>query len=203
VQALIQSGCEKIELWKPVGPQRRSDEAESALEREIFRQHLRRAGKTCDTTSIKTDLETLRRGIIPYETHSEQGFRIACETFGDSSSTQSLGSKMMPDGILVTDDMMTVGLLRALQLLNLRVGKDIIVATHSNLGSPVLSDYEDVLIRLEIDPSRIVRAMFDILETLLRGEIPAAQNHLVTPKTRWPIPHEKPHCPCLPLKTAE
>ena len=78
-----------------------------------------------------------------------------------------------PDGIVSVDDMLTQGLLMAMDRHGLRVGRDVHVATQSNRHSPALLGWEPAITRIEFDPAEIVSTMFDALEALLRGETPA------------------------------
>jgi hypothetical protein len=51
-------------------------------------------------------------------------------------------------------------------------GKDLQIATHSNRGTTVLSPYEAVLIRLEIDPAQVVNTMFSAISDLMNEQTP-------------------------------
>lgn len=79
-----------------------------------------------------------------------------------------------PDGILSVDDMLTQGLLMAMGRSGLQAGRDIHVATQTNRYSPALLGWEKTITQIEFDPAEIIGTMFEALETLLRGEVPAA-----------------------------
>lgn len=68
--------------------------------------------------------------------------------------------------------MMAQGALTAMEKLGVRAGRDIQVVAHSNKGSTILQGYEDDITRLEYDPHDIAVAMFEVLDTLMRGETP-------------------------------
>lgn len=95
----------------------------------------------------------------------QQGYELAMEVFGDATSPK-------PDGLIVLNDMVTLGVLTALRKLGLQAGKDVKIATHSNTGTSTLFGYTDDMIVLESDPADIVREMFTMLDTLLEGNEP-------------------------------
>jgi DNA-binding LacI/PurR family transcriptional regulator len=74
-----------------------------------------------------------------------------------------------PDGLVIVDDMMARGALSTLASMGVRVGQDVHVATHASRGSHVLHDFAPAITQLEIDPTRIVEAMFAMLEDLMSG----------------------------------
>lgn len=87
-----------------------------------------------------------------------------------------------PQGLVCLDDLMTRGALVAMQKLNIRLGQDVQIATHSNRGSSVLHGYENELTRLEIDPNAIVTSMFACLKALLMGEATAPHTIYIGPQ---------------------
>jgi DNA-binding LacI/PurR family transcriptional regulator len=89
-----------------------------------------------------------------------------------------------PDGLLITNDILTRDVMPALQKLEVVANRDIIIASHANTDSPVLRPYEDDLTLIEYDSGEIVQAMFDQLETLLRGESVTERNITIKPKVR-------------------
>ena len=52
------------------------------------------------------------------------------------------------------------------------------MATQANHGSRTLLGWQKALTRIEFDPADIIAAMFDALESLLRGEEPASAQSL-------------------------
>ena len=109
--------------------------------------------------------------------HQEQGFALAQRLFPPSRQDA-------PDGLLIMDDMVTLGVLAHLRQRGLRPGKDVSIVTHANVGSSVLFGYERELDRIEVDPQDIVRAMFCLLDDLLAGKAPAEIVVTVPPQTR-------------------
>ena len=87
------------------------------------------------------------------------------------------------DGVVVNDDMMTLGVLAAAKKLGLTVGSDLKIATHANKGSSALSEQESALTLMEVDPNEFVEAMFGTLERLMAGEV-SAKPVLISPKLR-------------------
>lgn len=90
-----------------------------------------------------------------------------------------------PDGILSCDDMLTLGLIGAFHEANVPLYGPIRIATHANVGSPVLLGWEKDLILLEVDPSQLVSLLFDLLKPALRGEALRAGLHPVPITIRY------------------
>ena len=112
--------------------------------------------------------ESLRDEIVggtPYISHQEEGYGAVMRAFSDSSPIR-------PDGLVIVNDMMTLGVLAALRQIGIRPGIDIQIASHSNPGSPVLYGWENQLLLWQVDPEEIVTAMFAILDRLMAGETP-------------------------------
>ena len=110
----------------------------------------------------------------------EQGYETACAVFAAGENR----GETRPDGILIVNDLMTLGVMKALENLGLEVGRDIQIATLANAGSPILTDYEDRLIRLEFDAQEVTAELFAMLETLMRGETIAQPSVKVAPHLR-------------------
>ena len=87
-----------------------------------------------------------------------------------------------PQGIVCLDDDFTRGALVEMAKMGVRPGVDVQIATHTNRGSDLLYGYEDVLIRLAIDPARVAANMFDVLETLMRGDMPDEPVRSIAPE---------------------
>lgn len=85
----------------------------------------------------------------------------------------------LPDGLIVLDDILTLGICSRLESKRIRVGKRVKIATHANKGSLALSEWEDVLIRCEIDPKESAEAMFSMLEALMSGRLDGPQTTLI------------------------
>jgi DNA-binding LacI/PurR family transcriptional regulator len=124
--------------------------------------------------------------------YQEQGYRAVQEVYGGQSLPEA------PDGLVIINDLMTVGALAAFRESGLRLGEDVKIATHSNKNSNVLLGYEPLLSRLEIDPTAVVCALFDTLETLMKGETPPESPRWVNPVVVRPKPGKPLLRPCTP-----
>jgi hypothetical protein len=80
------------------------------------------------------------------------------------------------------------GALAAFSELGLRVGEDVKVATHSNKDSNVLLGYEPLLTRLQVDSTLVACAIFEMLETLMKGDVPPEPQRWVEPVIVRPAP---------------
>lgn len=180
VAHLCENGCRKIGYWAAISPHRYvSPPAESAAV-ELFRQVLTANGRAFDPDLVWDNQHLVPDGGGMHTlSHQEQGYHAAMEAFGSHTNPSD-----WPDAIFSADDMATQGLLTALQRLGIQAGEDIKIATHSNTGSPALLGWEDRLTRLEVDPAEIVAGMFDTVEDLLRGKVPAKAYVRVKPRLR-------------------
>lgn len=174
VAQLVNQGCRRIGLWASVPADRSAGDGSRAESetRVFFQRELAAHGLPYDDTLVQDDPPETPTGVP-----REQGYHAARRVFGD-------GGHPRPDGVLITDDMMTLGALIGLQNLGISVGKDVQVASHANRGSTVLLGQEDALTRLEIDPAEVAQAMFGLLETLMNGDRPAQAVTWIQPTVR-------------------
>ena len=163
--ALHDAGCRRVARWRGHG-------AGSSEERLLFDALAKRAGAP-----------SLSRDADPAPTRQEQGYRLAETVFSGPADAR-------PDGILFPDDMLTIGALGAFPAYGVAVGTTVRLATHANVGSPVLLGWERRLIRLEVDPAAIVRTLFDRLEAALTDR-PPTPGHTTVP-LRLRLPEETP-----------
>jgi len=184
VETLVARGCRQLALWSPVSPQqiRDSYHAEGARHfaiqyKEFFRAAVGRNQLPFHEEFTRQNLNLLEKGNSQVILEREQGYQTALEV---------LSQTPRPDGIVIIDDLMTPGVLAALEKLGLKIGKDIHIATRSNAQSPVLAGHENHLIRLEFDPKETVDALFHKLDTLMKGEKPLELMSSVLPHLRLP-----------------
>lgn len=161
IAALASQGCRRIALWASAG--KGGDD-----QRTHFQQALAAHGLPYLPSLVPDAAPGLPQ---------EQGYHTARRVFGDPPM-------LKPDGLLITDDMMTLGALVGLQKTGVRVGTDVQIASHANRGSPVLLGQGDVLTRIEVDPAHVVQAMFAMLETLMDGKTPAEPIVWIAPTLR-------------------
>lgn len=76
------------------------------------------------------------------------------------------------DGLILDDDTMTKAVVDTLERQGLTVGRDVMIATAANKGSPVLQDIASKLILFENDPKLLAHAAMEMLETLMKGKHP-------------------------------
>ncbi|MFZ4506467.1 MAG: GntR family transcriptional regulator [Fimbriimonas sp.] len=77
-----------------------------------------------------------------------------------------------PDAVILLDDMYAQGFLHGIQRSGLEVGRDVQVATHTNMGAPTLIGFEDRAIRLEYDTDRLVSALLHAVQCVCDGVTP-------------------------------
>ncbi len=171
VETLARQGCQKIALWIPLGVGiGHVDGEESFPEWDAFRQSLNKCGLNYDENMVWRAREHDDKATLAArETNQAQGLRAAREVFGGRKKGES-STRLWPDGIVIADDMMTRGALTYLGKHSIRIGETLQIASHLNRGSDVLLGHEDELSLLEIDPSQIAQAMFEMLETLMQNK---------------------------------
>jgi len=184
VAALARQGSRRIALWTVSSPFRphglygpRASVSDPQL--GIFEEALRAHGREFDPALVRDSRSLVVPGSYHTESHQEQGFRKAQEVFGPGTDPAT-----WPDGIISTDDMLTQGALTALHKLGMRIGEDVRIATHANVGSPALLGWEEELTLMEIDPAEIVSLMFAQLEACMDGDVPVDRNRQVRPRLR-------------------
>lgn len=169
VTSLYARGCRRLALWREA----RDDRPEGIHPGTgAFRRLLATLGLEFRDSWLRPQAhETIERASF------EQVREWVSETFGAPRES-------WPDGLLITNDILTRDVMPALQKFDILPNRDIIIASHANSDSPVLRAYEDDLTLLEYDSGEIVQTMFDQLETLLRGESVADGHIIIKPKVR-------------------
>lgn len=182
VDCLARQGCRRIGFWSAVAPFRPTDSKpfERTSQGQAFLETLAKHGLEYDPRLVKTNRPSVmaQSGFVTTETHAEQGFRTAQAMFvrGDAANR--------PDGVFSADDMLTQGALTVLAKEGVRVGSDVQIATHANVGSRVLLGWEKEMTLIEVDPAKVVQAMFDLLETLMDGKEPGETIQVILPRLR-------------------
>lgn len=174
IQALAEQGCQHIGIWGPAGGQMGNiTDHDLSLLPYIFKAY----GRAFDPSFVKFGLE--RWTPADYETisYQEQGYQLALDTFEHPSAPT-------PDGIVIIDDLMTDGVLSALQFLRIRPGEDVKIVSHANVGSMRFLNHIPGITVIEFDPADIVETMFRLLDTLFSGETPDSPITLIAPKLR-------------------
>jgi DNA-binding LacI/PurR family transcriptional regulator len=166
-EALIHQQCQRIGWWAFNIPFYALEQMEDV---QIFRQLLQDYKKPLYPELIRIP------HLLPNQTMlslQEQGYLLAREVFEGPASAR-------PDGVIIGNDMLTDGALVAFDELGIRVGCDLHVATHANVGSPILFGRTKHMTVVEHDPALVAQAMFSALDTLMAGqqpEEPHIRNH--------------------------
>ncbi|GCE30976.1 hypothetical protein KDA_64600 [Dictyobacter alpinus] len=152
---LIQLGCKKIACWMPTNTNTDID----IINAELLKQVVAEQNATVYPEFFRSP--TLPPSVNRKEfIYQEQGYMLAREVFSVSNDNR-------PDGLYITDDMLTSGALVALEELGIRIGKDINIVTYANAGSPILFGRTKQMAVVEIDTSDIVHAMFSLLDAAI------------------------------------
>jgi DNA-binding LacI/PurR family transcriptional regulator len=178
VAALAAHGCCRIGLWQPA--QTTLTEIVTAFEQALDAHHLSFEPSLIEGISLDLpDALPLYPG-----SNQKQGYRLAQAVFGDPTRPR-------PDGLIITDDMLTSGALPVLQALGVRLGMDLHVVSHANKGSVILFGYESLMTLIEFDPVEIAHTMFDLLEEGLVGRLPDEHVIRVQPRLRPLTQHNR------------
>lgn len=95
------------------------------------------------------------------------------EQHGYEWMTQFWKNPSHPDGILVEDDILCCGALRAALLLGVEFPRDLKLVTHANRGIPL--SYHKPVTRVEFDPFVRAGKAVDMMLTLVEGRTPSAE----------------------------
>jgi DNA-binding LacI/PurR family transcriptional regulator len=170
-EALIRHDCKRMGWWAYNVP---SHPLEKMGDVQAFRQLLQDYKKP-----LYPDLIRIPH-LPPSQTSlslQEQGYLLAREVFEGPVSAR-------PDGLVISDDMLTDGALVAFEELGIRVGHDIQVVTHANAGSPILFGRTKHMTVIEYDPALLAQAMFSLLDMLMAGKQPEEQSIKIRPRLR-------------------
>ncbi|MGE9295367.1 MAG: substrate-binding domain-containing protein [Puniceicoccales bacterium] len=94
------------------------------------------------------------------------------------------GKHGLPDGIVISDDIIARGALLHLREQGIFPNKDLHVASHANKGSLVLEYWQDVITMVEYDLREVVDTLFDLLEQMMSGKNPAKKYIRIRPQLR-------------------
>jgi DNA-binding LacI/PurR family transcriptional regulator len=169
VEALVERGCRRLALWSETWS---GSGAEKRAEARVFRRVLAARGLEFHNNWLRPQAREIM-GTASFD----QAREWVQDVFGAPR-------KSWPDGLLITNDILTRDVMPALQKINIVPNRDILIASHANTDSPVLRPYEDDLTLIEYDSGEIVQSMFDQLEALLRGESVTHQHIKIKPKIR-------------------
>lgn len=151
VERLRKAGCRTVGLLAPLREHG-----------EMFRAVLHARGMTAaERWIVRPDTDD----SFASELHDEMGREFARRLLDGTP-----GDGALPDGLLITDDMMASGALPELQKAGLKIGRDLKVASHANKGSRLLAKWDKAIFRVEFDPAQAAEAMFQSLEALMNGE---------------------------------
>ena len=159
VQHLHEHGGKRFAYWQPC-PVGRARAAETAWSQpiETFYQTLRDCGVARANSSLWFgELEIPETKLTNYQ----QGQELARRVFGQPKTT-------WPDAIFVADDIMTTGVLAALDEIGIVPGRELQIVTQANKGSAVLAGRSPLTL-LEDDPGALVDALFSSLDRLMDG----------------------------------
>ena len=207
VNELAKQGCVNVGLWHHVPSFVPPLPGNTEREVKMFRQALSSA-KLAFQPHLLKERAIVENGVV-VESGQEQGYQLALEVFGASlknrvsnatSSTRSSANiaaatgaatstttaatkgAAIPDGLVITHDLMTDGALLALQELNMKAGRDVKIATFGNQGSVILFRRASQITIIEYNTLQIARSMFDMLETLMSGQTPPRRERWISPQ---------------------
>jgi DNA-binding LacI/PurR family transcriptional regulator len=173
IDALAARGCRRLALWSEIWSEPEHDrQEEKHVETRAFRRALAKHGLEFYSEWVRPQ---------PREVVGPSSFDQAREWVNQIFNSPREG---WPDGLIITNDILTRDVVAALQKFDILPNRDILIASHANTDSLVLRAYEDDLTLIEYDSGEIVQTMFDQLETLLRGEPVGNPQIIIRPRIR-------------------
>lgn len=125
---------------------------------EAFARHAAARGLRVDPMRLWSYFRLVGGLPQPVATLEQYGEAVIRHFWPDLARTARV-----PDGILILDDTMTRGAVRALDAFGVAVGAAVRIVSGAVKGSPVLNGLEGRILRLENDPLTQMRANFDLL----------------------------------------
>lgn len=151
--------------------------AQGAKEVRLWNTAYNRGGPSIEPAAKSAGLELLGAEVPPdlersirtwpsqVNSRIVMGFNQAMAEFADGG---------LPEAFFSLDDMHTHGLLCALSRLGVKPGKDVLVATHSIAGSPILIQWAPELIRAEFDAAAMGRLLARAARAVGQNQDPSA-----------------------------
>ena len=167
VERLLQAGCKTVGLLGVM-----------MEHQKMFEMALKKFGMPCQPEWIVCKSTTDSYTAVSHEQFGRNGTDALLK--GGGWSSKSKKASHLPDGLLITDDMMARSALSLLSERGVAIGKDIKVCSHTNKGSDMLAEWESMILRVQFDPEDVASGLFDLLEALMSGESRSAQ-YLVSP----------------------
>ncbi|MBC8134784.1 MAG: substrate-binding domain-containing protein [Fibrella sp.] len=177
VPLLVEKGCQRIGIWTAFGYHLG---AEDTGEKDALVARFE-AVLAESRLPFHPELvwEARHLPILPdgrrVETFWEQGYRTANAVL-DGPQEQH------PDAIICNSELMVQGALIAMEKRGMRLREDMEVVGHANIGSRILSPWEDDIVRVANDPAEMARVMLLQLEARMRGESPEPRHRMLIPK---------------------
>ncbi|WP_338247770.1 substrate-binding domain-containing protein [Dictyobacter halimunensis] len=169
---LVRKNCQRIGYWsaKEEDPTSPFDQA------HYFYQALQQQHFPVDRAQFRaiSGMSTPMRRPL---TSQERGYLLVKDVFGSAQEER-------PDGIYISDDLVTDGALVAFDELGIHVGQDVHLVSLANTDSPILFGRTQNITLLEQDSEELVRGMFSLLESLLNGMGPTQQSVYIQPHLR-------------------
>ena len=145
-----------------------------------FAQALKRRGRLLDSRLTWGWSEWYDR--IPNSSQEEFAAQIVISRWETLALVNA-----QPDGIVIMDDTMARGAMRAFESHGIAVGRDIHIAALGTSHSPVLTDYANKLFLLQINPEEQARMGFEMLELLMAGKKPKPSVQLIRPRLQMKV----------------
>lgn len=170
LEALLARGCRRISLLTAYGERRPNYPGYSDI--AAFERWMH----TCPQ-------QVAEPAIWPFA--GEPVLESRLTDFGYASVKRFAARGALPcDGLLITNDMVARGVLKALAELGIAPGRGIQIATHANRHSPVLVLAPPGTLLLEFDPGEVAQTLLNLLHDLMVGPPPSAGVIRVPPVLR-------------------
>lgn len=171
-EVLLRQNCQRIAYWSAIP----HDIESPFYQAYFFYQALLQQHFAVDRALFRSFSELSSPARRPL-TNQERGYLLTKEVYGSSYREK-------PDGLYISDDLLTDGALVAFDELGIRIGEDVHIVSLSNADSPILFGRSKRITLLEQDAEDLVQNMFSLLESLMNGERPPEESVYIQPHLR-------------------
>ncbi len=158
VEALVRQGCRRLALWH-------TDTIDDGFYSGVSSFY---EAVACSAASTSPEWIVQANLTKPFEMTGYRQFRQLWETWDEK-----------PDGIICFDDHYTIGLLHAMEDMNIKVPQELKIATLANKGEP--EPLASRVTRIEFDAQEVASVMMERLEQRMAGKTPEPEILRVQP----------------------
>ncbi len=179
VEMLAAAGCKRIALVSPFDYQAETGALNPRRQdRRVFNHAINRCGMRSQENWLLSN--------HPAGDRNGPFFRLGCSSADELFCGTDHTTR--PDGVVVLDESVAAGFLPTVQTMGLRLGRDVHVAAHANLGVKMLNPYIPAIHRILIDQDAVFNATFKMLDAVMQHPAVLPEPVLIPPASRGEAP---------------